>query len=69
MRTVITIGIGLLLFALGLAMLVLPGPGVIVATLGAALIAGESLLVARWLDRADFCLNQIWMRWRNRGAQ
>lgn len=64
MRAIIAIGVGLMLFAAGLAMLVLPGPGLVVATLGAALIAGESLLVARWLDRADLCLNRAWARWR-----
>lgn len=69
MRTVIAVGFGLLLFAAGLAMLVLPGPGVLVATIGAAMIAGESLLVARWLDRADFCLNRAWGRWRNGNVQ
>lgn len=69
MRTVIMVGVGLLLFAAGLAMLVLPGPGVLVATIGAAMIAGESLLVARWLDRADFCLSRLWLRWKQRRAQ
>jgi len=69
MRSVIAIGVGLLLFAAGLAMLVLPGPGLLVATIGAALIAGESLRVARWLDRADFCLTRLWTRWRRRRAQ
>ena len=46
-RTVIAIGGGLVLIALGIVMLVTPGPGLIVAAIGAALIAGESLVAAR----------------------
>jgi hypothetical protein len=63
-RTVFTVGIGMLLLAAGLAMLVLPGPGLLVGLLGAALIAGESLSVARLLDRLDVCVTALWKRWR-----
>jgi len=64
MRTLVAIGLGLILLALGLVMLVLPGPGLLVATIGAALIAGESLFVARLLDRVDLCVTKLWRRWR-----
>jgi hypothetical protein len=59
--TLLAIGLGLLLLALGLVLLVLPGPGLLVATLGAALIAGESSWLARLLDRVDLWL----LRWRD----
>jgi hypothetical protein len=64
MRTLLAIGCGLILLALGMIMLVLPGPGLLVAAIGAALIAGESLIVARLLDRMDLCATRIWIRWR-----
>jgi hypothetical protein len=64
MRTLIAVGLGLILLALGLVMLVLPGPGLLVATIGAALIAGESLFVARLLDRVDVWVTGLWRRWR-----
>lgn len=44
---------GFAVLAAGLLMLVAPGPGVIVLALGAALVAEESLLMARLLDRAE----------------
>ena len=44
---------GAVLVALGLFMLVAPGPGILVLILGAALVAGESLPMARFLDRAE----------------
>jgi len=64
MRSLLVVGVGLLLLALGLAMLVLPGPGLLVAAIGATLIAGESLIVARLLDRIDLCLSRAWARFR-----
>ncbi|HSE13572.1 MAG TPA: PGPGW domain-containing protein, partial [Rudaea sp.] len=60
MRTLLAIGLGLLLISLGLAMLVLPGPGLLVGFAGAALIAGESRWAARLLDRVDLCVTRIW---------
>jgi hypothetical protein len=64
MRTLLAIGCGLILLALGLVLLVLPGPGLLVAAIGAALIAGESLTIARLLDRVDLCATRAWTRWR-----
>ena len=64
MRTLLTIGLGLLLLALGLIMLVLPGPGVLVGFAGAALISGESRWAAQLLDRLDLGLLRAWKRWR-----
>ncbi len=42
----------------GLAMLVLPGPGLLALLLAAVLIAEESLLAARLLDRADLAVHR-----------
>lgn len=67
LRTVLAIGLGLLLLALGLIMLVLPGPGLLTGLVGAALIAGESRVVARWLDGLDLLAARIWAQWRRRG--
>jgi len=46
------------LVVLGLAMLVLPGPGLLALLVAAAPIAEESLLVARLLDRIDFAISR-----------
>jgi hypothetical protein len=67
LRTVLAVGLGLLLLALGLIMLVLPGPGLLTGIVGAALIAGESQVVARWLDGLDLYVARTWARWRKRG--
>jgi hypothetical protein len=47
---------GGVLVLLGAAFLVLPGPSLPPLVLGAALIAGESLRVARWLDSVELRL-------------
>ncbi len=67
LRTVLAVGLGLLLLALGLIMLVLPGPGLLTGIIGAALIAGESLVAARWLDWLDLRAARVWARWRKGG--
>ncbi|MGA9334173.1 MAG: PGPGW domain-containing protein [Rudaea sp.] len=64
MHTIVAVGIGLVLVAVGFVLLFLPGPGLLVAAIGLAFIAEESPLVARWLDRADFCLTRAYSRWR-----
>jgi hypothetical protein len=64
LRRVVTIGAGSGLIAVGLLLLVLPGPGLLVAALGAALLAEESLTVARTLDRLDVRVTRLWRRWR-----
>jgi hypothetical protein len=63
-RTLLLVGLGLVLLALGLVMLVLPGPGLLVGFVGAALIAGESKRAARLLDRADLRVTRALARWR-----
>lgn len=53
------------LIVVGLVMLVLPGPGLLALLLAAVLIAEESLLAARLLDRIDFVVSRRLARWRN----
>jgi hypothetical protein len=43
----------------GAIMLVAPGPGVLVFALGAALVAEESLWMAKLLDRAELRIRSL----------
>ena len=52
------IGGGSLLMALGVVMLVAPGPGLLVLVLGASFVAQESLAAARALDSAEILLRR-----------
>jgi len=63
-RSIATFGAGLLLIAVGLVLLVLPGPGLLIGAIGAALLAGESKIVARGLDWLDLRVTRLWRRWR-----
>ena len=47
------LALGALLFAAGIAMLFLPGPGILFAVFGLALFAGQSRILADKLDRAE----------------
>lgn len=69
LRTILAVIGGVALILVGIVMLVTPGPGLLVFAIGAALIAGESLIVARLLDRFDFHANAGWARWRAKRAQ
>lgn len=55
---------GILLAALGVFFLVVPGPGIPILVVGLALIAQESVTLARLLDRAELKLRRLWKRWR-----
>jgi len=44
---------GIVLVILGIIFMPLPGPGFVPVLAGFALLAGESLRVATWLDRAE----------------
>ena len=68
-RSVLFAGLGLIVLAIGLALLVLPGPGLLVAAIGAMLIAGESRTAARILDRLDLWIGRGWDRWRRKRHQ
>ena len=64
MRKILLTGAGVLLVLIGVALLVLPGPGLLTMVIGAALIAEESLIAARALDRLDLVLTHWLGRWR-----
>jgi hypothetical protein len=53
---------GLALIAVGLVMLVAPGPGTLVLAAGVAILAQESLLVARALDWTELRLRRLFAR-------
>lgn len=58
------------LLAAGAVLLVIPGPGSVLILIGAALLAEESLLVARFMDRVEVRLRK-WIdaaraRWEQR---
>jgi tellurite resistance protein TerC len=50
-KRLIKIVVGFTLLAIGAAMLVLPGPGIVVITLGLALLAAEFVWARRLLER------------------
>ncbi len=64
MRKILLTAAGGLLMLVGVALLVLPGPGLLVMAIGATFIAEESLLAARVLDRLDLYLTHWLGRWR-----
>jgi putative transmembrane protein PGPGW len=56
-------GIGLTI--VGLFFLAVPGPGIPILAVGLALIAQESVVAARFLDRAEIRLRRWWKRMRS----
>jgi hypothetical protein len=59
---------GIAMIAVGLAGLVLPGPGLLGLAIGFALLARESLVIAKAMDRAEVQGRKLWSRWRHRAA-
>lgn len=64
MRHFLLICSGLLLTVIGMLLLPAPGPGSLVLLLGVVLIARESLLVARLLDRLELFIRTGLLRVR-----
>ena len=58
-RKFAVIGGGLALLLIGIALLVLPGPGMLLILLGAGFVAEESLIAARVLDRLDLAVQRV----------
>lgn len=56
------IGLGLVLFAAGVIMLVVPGPGILFMVFGLACFGGESAWVAKGLDQLEVKARAGW-RW------
>ena len=63
-HVIFTVTMAIALIPIGLVMLFLPGPGMALLIFVAVLIAGESLLAARALDRVDLALTRLWSRLR-----
>lgn len=63
-RVLLSMALATVLMPIGIAMLVLPGPGLLMLIVAAALVAGESLYAARALDRVDLAVTRRWARWR-----
>ncbi|WP_218033116.1 PGPGW domain-containing protein [Brevifollis gellanilyticus] len=67
------VGLEALLMLAGLVMLVLPGPGLLVALAGLGLLAREFLGLARVLDRGELALHSAFLRvrhwWRQRAPR
>jgi hypothetical protein len=57
---------GALVVIAGAAMLVFPGPGVLVIALGLAMLGGEFAWVAKAMDTTELRLRRLWGRTRNR---
>jgi GMP synthase PP-ATPase subunit len=59
---VLWIGVGVVIVAVGIVALPAPGPGFLVIALGAALLARESLVVARAADWVELRLREA-LKW------
>lgn len=59
--------LGLLAILAGMVMIVTPGPGLLTIAFGVALIARESIAVARRCDGFELTLRRAWTRFRRRG--
>lgn len=66
MRRIFLLCVGLASTAVGVFFLFVPGPGSIMLVFGIALIAGQSLLVARCVDRLELLLRPTFLRLRSR---
>ena len=64
LHKVLIITLGSLIVLLGIAMLALPGPGLLAIAIGGVFIAEESEVAARLLDRIDLRLQPWLARWR-----
>ena len=51
--------LAVILIVAGIVALPLPGPGTVVIALGLALLAQESLVVARFCDRAELAIRKL----------
>jgi hypothetical protein len=58
--------VGVVLFAGGIVMLFVPGPGLLAMLFGVALFAGESKWLAARMDRLEVAARRKWQRVRRR---
>jgi len=62
-KTVITTVVGFTVLAIGAAMLVLPGPGIVVIGLGLLILSAEFVWARRALDRMKDGARSVRDRW------
>lgn len=60
------VGGGILLSLAGIFFLAVPGPGLLILAAGLALVAQESAVMARLLDRAEVRLRRWWRSLRHK---
>jgi hypothetical protein len=60
------VGGGMALALVGLFFMAVPGPGIPILAVGLALVAQESVAMARLLDRTELRLRWLWRRVRKR---
>jgi tellurite resistance protein TerC len=65
LKMVITAVIGFTVIAIGAAMLVLPGPGLVVIALGLLILSAEFVWAKRALDRMKDTARDVRDRWRS----
>jgi tellurite resistance protein TerC len=65
LKLVITTVVGFTVIALGAAMLVLPGPGLVVIGLGLLILSAEFVWAKRALDRMKDGAQRVRDRWRS----
>jgi len=65
LKLIITTVVGFTVIALGAAMLVLPGPGLVVIGLGLLILSAEFVWARRALDRMKEGAQQVRDRWRS----
>ena len=56
---------GIVLTLVGIFFLAVPGPGIPILVIGLALVAQESVTLARWLDRTEVRLRRWWKKLRS----
>src|ERR1051325_5724853 len=71
-RKTLSIVVGIVVILAGVVLLFIPGPGLLMILIGAVLIARQSLVAARILDRTELQLRKIFFwaerRWRRSSA-
>ena len=65
LKLIITTVVGFTVIALGAAMLVLPGPGLVVIGLGLLILSAEFVWARRALDRMKDGAQHVRDRWRS----
>jgi hypothetical protein len=65
------LALAIVLLAAGAVLLLIPGPGSLLILIGAALLAEESLIVAKFMDRTEVRIRKgidaVRTRWKQRG--